>query len=352
MTRYRVPGMSIAVTAADHLLCAEGFGFRELAAHLPASPATSYLWFSMSKIVTATAAMRLVDEGRLDLTAPVSTVLPSFVAGSGSGQPRIGQLLDHTSGATNPLPLRWVLPADRGPEEGAAMVAALLKAHGRPKRAGGGPARYSNVGYLVLAEVIARVTGEPFEEYVRRAVLEPAGMATAGYSRRPDGEHATGYVGLPHALAPVLTPALRRALPPGIVGERHGGHVALRPFRVAGAGYGGVIGSVLDAARLLRVHLGDGEIDGRRILTAESARTMRAIRIPGRPFDLGLGWFRRAADREARPHFVEHWGTGAGFWNVMRLYPGLGLGIVLMANTTRAYEADRVMKDLVPAFLR
>jgi CubicO group peptidase (beta-lactamase class C family) len=68
---------------------------------------------------------------------------------------------------------------------------------------------------------------------------------------------------------------------------------------VAGAGFGGLIGSAPDAARLLRLHLADGTMDGIPILSAPTARAMCTIRTPGRPFDLGLGWFRRPADRNA-----------------------------------------------------
>jgi CubicO group peptidase (beta-lactamase class C family) len=173
-------------------------------------------------------------------------------------------------------------------------------------------------------------------------------MMDTGYAHRGDGDYATGYVRLPRA----LTPLLRGALPAGIVGERHSQQVALRPFRVAGAGYGGLIGSVTDAARLLRLHLADGTIDGQRVLAPETARAMRAIRTPGRPFDLGLGWFRRPADRKAQPSFVEHWGTGGGFCNAMRLYPDRGLGMVVLANTTRPYDHHALMTALLPAFGR
>jgi CubicO group peptidase (beta-lactamase class C family) len=136
-----------------------------------------------------------------------------------------------------------------------------------------------------------------------------------------------------------------------VVGDRCGEQHALRPFRVAGAGYGGLIGNVTDAARLLRLHLADGIIDGRRILEPQTARSMREIATPGKPFDLGLGWFRRPADRHARPGFVEHWGTGGGFWNAMRLYPELDLGVVVMANTTNSYDHDALMTATVQAFV-
>ncbi|GAA3168969.1 serine hydrolase domain-containing protein [Blastococcus jejuensis] len=345
MARHHVPGLSVAVTDSTGLLHAEGFGLRELATRAPATPDTSYLWFSMSKIATATAAMRLVDEGRLDLDAPVDSLVPGFRARRGL-PPVVRQLLDHTSGAPNPLPLRWVLPTDRAATEAAPAAAALLARHGRPRRAAGGPARYSNVGYLVLAEVIAAAAGQPFEDYVREAVLEPAGMSGTGYARPDAADSATGYVRLPRPLDPLL----RAALPRGVTGPRCGGFVALESFRVVGAGYGGLVGSVTDAARLARLHLGDGEIEGSRVLRPETAQRMRDIRTPGRPFDLGLGWFRQARDRGARPSFVEHWGTGGGFWNAMRIYPGLDLGIVVMANTTRPYDHHALMKALREVF--
>jgi CubicO group peptidase (beta-lactamase class C family) len=246
------------------------------------------------------------------------------------------------------VPVRWVLPADSSEADVDAFARRVLIRHGRPTRPAGGPARYSNLGYLVLAEALARVTGEPFPDLVRRSVLDPAGMTATSYTHRAGIDVATGYVRLPRA----ATPVLRAALPAWILGERHGQHVALRPFRVAGAGYGGLIGNAPDAARLLRLHLGDGTIDGTRVLAPATARAMRTIATPGKPFDLGLGWFRRPADRDARPAFVEHWGTGGGFWNAMRLYPDLGLGVVVMANTTRAYDHPALMDGLVRAFAR
>ena len=347
MARHRVPGLTVAVTDADRLLYAEGFGHADLATGRPATADTGYLWFSMSKIATATAAMRLADDGRLDLDAPVRELVPAFAARSGP-QTRVRQLLDHTAGAPNPLPVRWVLPADAPDADVAAFTRRVLARHGRPKRPAGGPARYSNLDYLVLAEAIAHAAGEPFEDHVGRALLVPAGMTATGYRHRNGAEHATGYVRLPRP----LTPAVRAALPGGIVGDRHGRHVALRPFRVAGAGYGGLIGTAPDAARLLRLHLADGTINGTRILAPATARAMRTITTPGTPFDLGLGWFRRPTDRHAQPGFVEHWGTGGGYWNAMRLYPDLGLGIVVMANTTHGYDHHQLMSALTTAFTR
>jgi CubicO group peptidase (beta-lactamase class C family) len=335
-----VPGLVVAVTSADGPVHAEAHGFADLAAARPVTADTRFPWFSMTKIATAMAAMHLADEGRLDLDAPVREYVAGYAAAAGRPQPRVRQLLDHTAGAPNPLPLRWVVPAGAPTDDVAASV---LRRYGRPGRRVGGPARYSNVGYLVLAEAIAAAAGRPFADVVRDTVLRPAGMSHTGFDHADGADHATGYVRLPRPAVPLL----KAAMPAGIVGPRHGRWQSLRPFRVAGAGYGGLIGDAGDAARLLRLHLADGEVDGNRVLAAETARRMRRIATPGRRFDFGLGWFRPAGARAADPAYVEHWGTGGGFWNAMRLYPGLGLGVVVMANTTRPYDHDAVMRAAV-----
>ncbi|MCB5293983.1 hypothetical protein [Arthrobacter sp. SO3] len=103
----------------------------------------------------------------------------------------------------------------------------------------------------------------------------------------------------------------RGLLPAGIAGDRHGPYLSLNPFYVDGPAYGGLVGDVLDAGRFLRMHLRDGELDGTRILSPK---------------------FRRPT--QTRGHWVEHFGAGAGFWNVMRPYPDRGLGIVARSNGT------------------
>src|SRR6478752_4519777 len=160
MAEHEVPGLSIAVTSSSGLVYAGAFGHADLADDRATTPATRFLWFSMSKIVTATTALRLADEGRLDLDAPVRSVVPTFAAKAGHPQPSIRQLLNHTAGAANPLPLRWVQPAGRPTDAARDKVQALLR-RARPTSPIGEFARYSNLGYLVLADVIATVAGEP-----------------------------------------------------------------------------------------------------------------------------------------------------------------------------------------------
>lgn len=334
----RIPSLSVAVTRHDGLIYSHSFGYANLQEQKLATPETSYLWFSMSKIVTATAILRLVDEGHLDLDAPISEYITSYKSKNSGEQPRVGQLLNHTAGVANPVPVRWVRPANNSAFNSHDFLASQLKRHGTSKYPIGKKARYSNLGYLMLAEIVSQISQRTFEDYVREQVLAPAGMSRTDYVYLDNADRAVGYVRAPRMVVPLL----RTLLPQGIVGDRHGDFQSLRPFIVNGAGYGGLVGDVIDAARLAALHLSDGMCDGGRVLRAETARSMRQIRTSGKPFDFGQGWFRKPSQSTANPEFVEHYGSGGGFYNAMRLYPGLDQGIVLMANTTASYDFNTI----------
>lgn len=146
----------------------------------------------MTKLVTATAALRLVDDGRLDLDAPVSQFRLRLGRPTSVDGPRVRQRL---------APRYW----NRHPI--------------------GATARYSNLGFLALAEIIAQVAGQSFEDYVHSAVLEPTGMHKTGFGYRPGADRATGYLRAPSA----ATPIVKAFLPAGIVGKRHANQLSLNP---------------------------------------------------------------------------------------------------------------------------
>src|SRR4028118_1940664 len=106
-----VPGLSVAVVKGDRVVWERGFGFADFATSAPATPSTSYLWFSMTKIVTATAIVRLAEGGKLDLDAPADEYFRGLKVVSQPTPVTVRHLLNHTSGLANPLPIRWVRPA-------------------------------------------------------------------------------------------------------------------------------------------------------------------------------------------------------------------------------------------------
>jgi len=257
----------------------------------------------MTKIVTATAAVRLAERGVLDLDAPIAghvLALRQLRPAGWASQIAARHLPSHSAGLANPLPVRWVHPADQPAPDPDVFLRAVLARHRRLRFEPGSRASYSNLGALVLAAALATTTGQPFTDLVAADILRPLQMAATAFNYTPQMRTpaAAGY-------HPRRSP-MRLLLPRWAIGEPAGRWVSLRPFLVDGPAYGGLVGPVDELARFVQLHLRDGELNGTRILSPQSAAAMRQITIPGRRYDLGPGWFRPAGQRNADPPFVEH----------------------------------------------
>ena len=328
-TGQRPPGVSVAVVDAENASWSDGFGFADVETRRPASADTVYLWFSMTKIVTATAVVQLAERGVLGLGDQVGSWVPGFPAG---GRVTVRHLLSHSAGLSNPIPVGWVRPADEPAGDLNEFATRLLAKHSRLRGEPGVRARYSNLGYLVLGQVIEAASGSPYADYVRANILAPLGMTSTDFVYRGEmtARAAVGY----HPRYGLSTPVLRRMVPAGIFDHRTGKLWALSRFCVEGAAYGGLIGSVEDAARFVRLHIGAADERSRSVLSAEGVAAMQELTARGRKLDVALGWFHRDADPDRGQRYWEHLGGGGGFFNTMRIYPDLNLGLVAMGNRT------------------
>lgn len=335
--RERVPGLAVAVVHRDREVFSHACGRADLASGSPFTVDTACHWFSMTKIASVTTAMRLVDAGRLDLDAPLREYLPGVLPPTFDGV-RLAHLANHSAGLPNPLPLRWVHPAGQPIPDQRAFLA-----HHRPRKprfAPGTQARYSNLSTVLLGEVLATITAESLVDHIRHAVLSPLGLDHTGftYDEVGDAPRAVGYQRALRALDPVF----RAFLPRGVVGTRTGHYLALQQFEMDAPACSGLIGPVTEAARFLTVHTAPNQL-----LSRSSAQRMQQIDTPGQPYDLGLGWFRPVGQRNAP--WVEHFGGGGGFWNVLRVYPERELGVAVMGNSTHRWDLDSVAERLAAA---
>jgi CubicO group peptidase (beta-lactamase class C family) len=332
----RVPGVASVVVGPEGVRARDGIGLGDIKTRSPMMPDLAAPWFSMTKIATATTTMALSERGLIDLDAPIAATAPvTKTLRPEEWAERITprHLLQHSAGIANPIPVKWVHPADRPGPDPDEFLKGLLSKHPKLRFEPGSKSSYSNLGTLLLGAAIAHATGEGFPSEVDREVLKPLGMSATGFTYPTEVGTATGY-------HPRWSP-MRFLLPRWVIGESAGKWVSFRRFLLDGSAYGGLIGTADDAARFLQMHLRDGELDGTRIISHDDAQTMREIRIPGKRFDLGLGWFRPAGQSGGDPSFVEHLGGGAGFFNVMRVYPTVGVGAIVMGNATK-YDVDAV----------
>jgi CubicO group peptidase (beta-lactamase class C family) len=228
-------------------------------------------------------------------------------------------------------------PGDDPPTASEALAAYAQ----RPRRAPGRTVRYRNVNYAILGEVVSRVSGLPYRDYVRERVLMPLASDAAFEVSAFDAPRlATGYLRRrdpTRVLLWLLFPKLSRRFYSGIV---KGGWIALNDYNLSTASIGGLVGSVDSFVPFLRSQLNGGV----PLLSEKTTRLMQTLATRGKAGiesreGVGLGWKIGVAG--GRP-FLNHEGCGAGFTSELRLYPGEALGMVVLMNMSSISRTMRV----------
>src|SRR5215831_731631 len=264
IARGKVPGLSAAVVAGGAVQPTSASGIADACTGSPLTADHVFLWFSMTKIVTATAALRLVDQHRLALDDEVDALVPGVLPAS-TTPVRVRHLLQHSAGLPNPPPIRWVRPASAPTPDADAFLRERFARIRRLRFEPGTKGAYTNLGFLLLGVVIEAAAARPFTEYVRDEILVPLGMQETSFVIGA-APLATGHQRLPHGFGPLL----ELALPRGIVGPRARRWITFEPFLVNGAAYGGLVGPVADAARVVLMHANGGALDGTRVLSEDA----------------------------------------------------------------------------------
>lgn len=174
----------ILVTERGRVRYSRAFGPADRAFAVPATPATRYRIGSVTKLFTAVLILQLVQEGRLDLHAPLRRALPDF-PGEGADRVEIHQLLNHTSGLA-----QWdrVSSYQQAFADGLEQYQRPLAPDALLRRCCSGPlARqpgtafdYNNADYFVLGQIVERVTGRSFEAALTERILAPLGLRSTG----------------------------------------------------------------------------------------------------------------------------------------------------------------------------
>jgi len=168
MKRQHIPGLSVSIVKKGKVVLTEGFGLADVERNIPATPETIYRICSVSKQFIATGVMLLVQEGKLGLDDPISKYL--------NGTPEtwkaitIRHLLTHTSGLAREAP-------GFDPFKIQSDIEVIKSAYPLALRfAPGEKWEYGNTSYFALAEIIRKISGQPWDEYIRENVFRPAGM--------------------------------------------------------------------------------------------------------------------------------------------------------------------------------
>lgn len=321
MKDYGIPGVAFGILKNGQSIV-RGFGVTNVDNPQPITPETVFPVASISKTLTATAIMRLVEQGRLDLDAPVKKYLPDFKVGDEqvSREVTISHLLTHTPGWEGQLS-----GEDRGTQTLSYFVETMRDL---PQLAPPGRVwSYNNAGFSVAGRVIEAVTGRSIHDALRTLVLDPLGL-TRSFTRFED-------------ISTYRFSVAHRTL--------NGSAVVQRPaLRSTSTTAGGVSMSLGDLMSYAAFHLGDGRgRDGVAVLSRSSLELMRKPRIDKAGTDdaMGLGWHLR---KVGGVDTAAHGGT-LGHCLLIELVPARNMAFAILTNHSGGWQ---LIQDVERAALR
>jgi CubicO group peptidase (beta-lactamase class C family) len=314
---WKVPGAALAVVRNDSVIYARGYGVRELGKPERVTERTLFAIGSSSKAFTAAGLAMLVDEGKVSWDAPAATYLPGFQLFDpyATRELSIRDILSHRSGLARGDMLWYGTELDR--DEVLRRTRFLAPTWSFRSQFG-----YQNLMYLAAGQVIARVTGKPWDDFVRERLFVPLGMTGSNTSTRalagqPD-------VASPHAeIDDVVRPVPWRNID-----------------NIAPAG--SINSHVVDMAQWVRLQLGRGKLGDRQLVSARQVDEMhtphtvirtdsaaRALNPSTHLRAYGLGWFLE--DYQGRL-VVHHGGNIDGMSALVAMLPEERLGVVILTN--------------------
>jgi CubicO group peptidase (beta-lactamase class C family) len=303
-----VPSISLALVKDDRLVWAKAFGYQNVGRKVPADTETLYVTGSIFKVVVASALMRLVDEGKLDLDAPVNSYLKKFQ-------------IENPYEKETPLTLRHLLSHHSGLGNGAQMVPLwrrelptaledLVKKRAKVSSKPGEKFAYSNYAFALNGWLLGEVEGSSFTSALRRRLLDPLEMTHT-------------------ALEP--TPALAENLAFPYQASSDGRKVVpAERYRLDVYPAGDLYSTPSDMARFLIMHLGGGKYAGQQILSQKAVEEMARPQFskPDDRMRVGLGWMIGGG----KTRRLWHNGAVPGFYTFMGILPEKKVGVVLFCN--------------------
>ncbi|MEQ9297132.1 MAG: serine hydrolase domain-containing protein [Cyclobacteriaceae bacterium] len=334
-----IPGISYGIVVDNQLVIDSAVGVINIAQQLPATPESSFRIASMTKSFTAMAIMKLVENGQLGLHDPVSNYLPEM---AGMEYPTtdaptitVEHLLTMTAGFPEDNP--W---GDRQLEEPEEMLRNLMKENISFSNPPGHAYEYSNTGYAMLGMIVSKVSGEPYQQYITKNILEPLGMNATYWEVDdvPEDQLVIGYRPKTLELEPML---------------HHGVYGAM----------GGLITSIDDFSKYVSFHLsawpprGDAEEGPVRRSSLRKMHQPQYQRLISSATDWndepcpvisGYGYGLGTSENCEGTRRVSHGGALPGFGSYYVFYPKLGIGIMAFCNLTytSAWPSQEILKLL------
>lgn len=324
--RSKVPGLQYMAVTADRVCFEYAGGWADIRGRRAMTLSTTLMAYSMTKIFTAVAVLQLAERGKLGLDDEIDRYSPD---GAYHGQRiTLRQLLNHTSGVPNPIPLRWVhLAAEDSSFDEAEALASVLRENPDLALEPGRKFAYSNIGYWLLGKVVEQATGQSYPAYVRENILQPLRLSARemDFVIPDEFRHANGYLKKYSLMNLVKGFVIDRTF----LGSYEGHWLRLNSHYLNGPSFGGLIGTARGFSRFLQDQLRAES----SLLGLETKRLLETRQTDGagRLIPMTLGW--HVGETHGVAYFFKE-GGGGGFHCEMRVYPTRGIATVVLANST------------------
>lgn len=316
----QLPGFTIGVVKNGKTIYAKGYGKKEMGKPEAVTTSSIFHMASLSKPFVAMAILQLSETGKLKLDAPLTTYIPYFrMADARYKQVTIRQMLTHTSGFPDVADYGW-----EKPQFDSKARERYIKDSISQKVLGSTPGQdfsYSNMAYDVLAELISKVSGVVFEDYMQAHIFTPCGMMHTtflGPQTNSDLQTSPHYLGGKGRIVPS----------------------PIYPYNRVHAGSSTLHSNVEDMLLWLGMLMNEGMVNGHQVISKKNLQLMLSTQ---HKFDaksgMGLGWFTEI--REGKM-FISHGGSDVGFSTYMAMIPQEKTAVLLMSNFYRFVPVEEL----------
>jgi len=307
MKDKQLPSLSIALVDDQQIVWARGFGYADPDKKIPATAATVYRIGSVSKLFTDIGIMQMVEKGKIDLDAPVSTYIPEFKPDNQFGKPiTLRQLMSHRSGLLRESPVgHYFDPTEPTLKDTVLSMNGLPLVYPPETRV-----KYSNVGVATVGYVLERMNGERFPAYLKKTVLGPLAMESSAFEPEPK-----------------LMQNLAKAYE-----WSYDGRVWEAPkFQLGTAPAGNMYSTVTDLSLFISALFAQGRGRNGQVIKPESLKEMLTPQFPsaGGPRNFGLGFVLNQLDGH---RLVGHGGAVYGFATEIQILPDDKIGAVAVTT--------------------
>jgi CubicO group peptidase (beta-lactamase class C family) len=316
MKEFGVPGVALGIVH-NGTVSIRGLGVTNVEDSLPVNAHTVFPIASISKTFAATAMMRLVEQGKVDLRAPVRAYLPEFRVRdeAASRDATMWHLLTHLGGWEGQV---------SGPDRGSETLTTFLTTITDLMQVAppGAAWSYNNAGFSIAGRVIEKITGNSINRSIRDLVFQPLGLEHAGTTA---GDFIVNRFAAGHT-------------------TRDGKTTLNRPFTPSVSVTAGGVGLCMtDLLTYARFHMGDGIApNGERVLKRESLEQMRAKQMTKQSYDddMGIGWHLRTL---GPVRTASHGGTLGGHILLLEIVPERNFAVAILTNANTGW---RLIQDV------